>query len=101
MVDVYANCFLCIAATGAGNGEEGLFAQRDPLIYTPCQIATSEGRPLYAFPSRNRIDDCFFKSALREKGWVVQERVLPTRTLSFGSIIVWIAANTIATSTIC
>lgn len=36
MSDVYRNSFLAIAASGASNSEQGLFAQRDPLICTPC-----------------------------------------------------------------
>lgn len=38
IADVYQNCFLTITAAGATNSEQGLFAERDPLIYQPCWI---------------------------------------------------------------
>jgi hypothetical protein len=36
MSDICRNSFLTIAASGASNSEQGLIAQRDPLICTPC-----------------------------------------------------------------
>ncbi|PVH78272.1 HET-domain-containing protein, partial [Cadophora sp. DSE1049] len=95
MVDVYRNCLICIAATGAYCSDEGLFAQRDPYIYQPCPISnSSDATTLFAYPHRglgNQGDFslCFFESPLHKRGWVMQERLLPPRTLSFGSIVVW------------
>jgi hypothetical protein len=38
MVDVYQNCFFCIAATGKRGSGEGLFVQRDSLTYKSCDM---------------------------------------------------------------
>lgn len=93
MVDVYQNCFLCIAAIGAASSNLGLFAERDPLLYQPCQMTTNLGdRTIFAYPSTSprhdlRVD--FDYSALHMRGWAVQERLLAPRTLSFGPRIFW------------
>jgi len=95
MVDVYQNCLICIAATGASCSDEGLFAQRDPYVYRPCPMSnSSDATTLFAFPHRGLGNEgdfnlCFFESPLHKRGWVMQERLLPPRTLSFGSIVVW------------
>ena len=119
MVDVYQNCFLCIAAAGAKGSDEGLFAQRDPLIYKPCDMnmplknkgrtkkkgrfgsvlpvsikldVGSEDTIIVAYPHRSSesdFHDCFERSALHMRGWVTQERLLSPRTMNFGTVMVW------------
>lgn len=92
MVYVYANGFLYIVATGATDGDQGLFIQRDPLMYSLCQMAAGTDEKLYAFPSqyndatRPDLRACFIRSNLHTKG---KEWVLPARTLSFGSVFFW------------
>jgi hypothetical protein len=51
MSDIYRNSFLTIAASGASNSEQGLIAQRDPLICTPCWMFNA-GRDddFYVYP---------------------------------------------------
>ena len=95
MCDVYQNCFLCIAASGASSSDDGLFAQRDPLLYQPCQITKGlASSNLFAYPHRTLrfqqdFEECFEKAALYKRGWVMQERLLPPRTLNFGTLLVW------------
>lgn len=92
MVDVYSNCDLCIAATGAEDSDDGLFTQRDPLIYTPCRMTLYAGKAIYAFPSQSAQQNfwcCFKETTLHKRGWVMQELILPARTLSFGSVLFW------------
>jgi len=92
MVDVYQNCYISIAATGASHGDQGLFARRDPLIYQPCQLTKGSEPPLFAIPHRYPQKDfkgCFTESPLHNRAWVLQERILAPRTLNFGILIVW------------
>ena len=92
MCAVYQGCLLTIAAVGAAKNSDGLFAQRDPLMYTTCPIfSSSQSERFHAFPvkySREAIsvEDHWL---LYKRGWVVQERVLPTRHLKFGPFLEW------------
>lgn len=89
MCDVYRGSSITIAASGASNSGEGLFAVRDPLQQFPCGISRS---------SRVYTNDAEIDwEARREKdlwpletrGWVVQEQLLPLRSIKFGSYISW------------
>jgi hypothetical protein len=94
MVDVYQNCYVCIGATGARTGDEGLFANRDPLIYQPCQLTQRpefEGGQMFVHPYGHpfkHFANCFENSALHKRAWVMQERILAPRTLNFGTLMV-------------
>jgi hypothetical protein len=113
MVDVYQNCFLCIAAAGAEGSDKGLLAERDPLVYKPCEMTMppkrkkrlvsalhvpnemaidSERERIVAYPqraSKNDFQECFKGAALHKRGCVTQDRILWPRTLNFGTIMVW------------
>ncbi|KAK5657921.1 hypothetical protein OQA88_2470 [Cercophora sp. LCS_1] len=87
MTEVYQNCRLCIAARGGQKSSDGMFCHRDPLRFVPCQMyETDEGMPV-------SILSPYLSSALRygidwpldTRGWVVQERILPPRTIRFGA----------------
>ena len=91
MVDVYQNCFICIAATGSADADDGLFAQRDPLLFQPCQMTAHLTKNLYVHSCQEQelFRSGFDNSALHKRGWVMQERLLPPRTLNFGAFIIW------------
>jgi hypothetical protein len=92
MADVYQNAFLSLAALGASSMNEGFFSQRDPLTYAPCEIFESRlFGTFYAWPgsSNQYFAQCFERSALCQRGWAVQERVLARRTLYFSPILFW------------
>jgi hypothetical protein len=85
MIEVYKNCFLSIAALGATNSHEGLYTIRDPLIYSPCYLFDNEeGESIYGRMPLGREP-----WSLHKRGWVLQERILPLRTLNFGPYVVW------------
>jgi hypothetical protein len=89
MREVYENSFITVAALGASSSEEGLFALRDPLLYSPCFLfQTKQGENIYGGQNssiRVVLDDW----PLHQRGWVAQERILPSRTLNFGPYLIW------------
>jgi hypothetical protein len=97
--DVYRNCLLTIAAVGASDANQGLFAQRDPLAYLPCwMLRNSAGNDFFLWPNKGGTEfhKVWFSNApLHQRGWVVQERVLPRRTLNFGVMVAWECCETL------
>ncbi|KAE8446448.1 hypothetical protein EG329_011911 [Mollisiaceae sp. DMI_Dod_QoI] len=93
MGDVYGNCVLSIAALGAKNCDEGLFSHRDPLLSKPCRLSKHpvEGQ-MFVYPrewNQSVHYDPWSSSPLNRRGWVLQERLLPPRTLNFGWGVIW------------
>ena len=89
---VYANSFLNIGATGAKDGRDGCFRERDygallrPIIAKPeCYVHSELYRPKYRLVEEGFLDDAFFSEPLLQRGWVFQERFLAPRMLHFGS----------------
>lgn len=91
MCDVYEGCFICIAAKGASSAMDGLFSMRDPLRHTPCHLFRTEaGESIYVLsPYITTRSQHARPWALDRRGWVVQERILPPRTINFGSYLSW------------
>ncbi|KAK3358844.1 heterokaryon incompatibility protein-domain-containing protein [Lasiosphaeria hispida] len=95
MCDVYRGSFVTLAATAAASSAAGMFSARDPLMYSPCPLASllpgnSGGRVASLYPhSHSRGADSFAQWPLHTRGWVVQERILPRRTLGFGPVLAW------------
>ncbi|KAH8810746.1 heterokaryon incompatibility protein-domain-containing protein [Xylogone sp. PMI_703] len=93
MKDVYGNCILNIAAQGAKDCEEGIFSHRDPLVSKPCRLFEDPERgELFVYPddwNKNVHYDPWSDSPLNKRGWVIQELLLPSRTLYFGWGIMW------------
>jgi hypothetical protein len=93
MANAYQNCFLSLAALGASSSSEGLFSQRDPLVYQSCQmVCREEGNNIYGKPHRAlyaATKHCFLELPLHKREWAVQERLLPPRTLNFGAFLIW------------
>jgi len=87
MAEVYKHANCNIGATGATDGRDGLFFDRNPelvdlsVVY-PTWPETS-GKP-YIYCSPDSIRDDFSNSPLVSRAWVLQERVLAPRTIHFG-----------------
>ena len=89
MGSVYKNAFVTIAASGARNDDQGCLFERRPACQLPYNIVhPSHGtivgsiwvRPWLA----HGYEDIDF-SPLSPRGWVTQERLLPSRILHFGT----------------
>ncbi len=89
--DIYGGCYVCIAAQGAATSEEGIYCERDPLIYQPCRISSRVGDQIhYVLPHHaDDISDCLEEAALSKRGWAMQERLLAPRTIYFGAMLMW------------
>ena len=87
MSDTYQNSFLTIAALCSDDSNDGLFAVRDPLLYSRCQLFRDiDGGSVQAHATWSPADS-IDRAPLNKRGWVVQERLLSPRTLYFGSMI--------------
>ena len=95
MHKVYTRCYLNIAATGAKDGTEGLFATRSadcelkPLTIEwlpPSHVQSAEApRPKYVLTDWLFLERELLLAPLNRRGWVLQERLLAPRILHFGS----------------
>ncbi|KAH6879991.1 heterokaryon incompatibility protein-domain-containing protein [Thelonectria olida] len=92
MDQVYRNSFLNVGATGAVDGRDGCFRDRDymevfrPAILKPeCMTHCAEFRPKYRLVEQSFLDDWILNEPLLQRGWVYQERFLAPRMLHFGS----------------
>ena len=88
MGSVYANSLLTVAAANAKGDHDGFLHRRaDTLI--PLAIASSIGRStqVYLQAQKNGIEVHGYNTnqPLDTRGWTLQERYLPQRTLQFGS----------------
>ncbi|KAH6887106.1 heterokaryon incompatibility protein-domain-containing protein [Thelonectria olida] len=99
MGGVYRNALLTLTAEGAASSSHGLFSKRDPRRTRPCVLpmsasaedATVSGEVTVTASPRGR-------DYLSSRGWVLQEAVLSSRSLAFGtSSISWACTSSIAT----
>jgi hypothetical protein len=88
----YMNSFLNIGATGAHDGREGLFRERDPdevyrpIIYKPdCKKHQNIYQQPYRLIEPSFMERNFLNEPLLQRAWVFQERFLSPRMLHFGS----------------
>lgn len=111
MGDVYRNSVVTIAASAAAEGGDGLYTERDPLLFKPCRVErlswsraygsdklkAVKPSPLYD-DERNdfilltieQLRDCQLSTfPLQRRGWVVQERFLSRRKIHFDHQIHW------------
>ena len=89
MRQVYQDSFLTVAALGAASNDEGLFALRDPLLYSACFLfQTEQGENIYGGQD-STIGLVLDAWPLHQRSWVMQERVLASRTLNFGPYLIW------------
>lgn len=92
MAVIYSHAYLVLAATGSERDSGGIFNQRSPPDYEGVEHSKNGARgTLKAFliPKRwaARPDGyCMLnEEPLSERGWALQERLLASRTLHFGS----------------
>ena len=83
---IYRDCSLTISAAGGSNADSGLFVKRDPRWYKPCRLSLSIkdanddlSGTLFVLKATNEDPQ-----PLHDRGWVLQEEVLSSRTLAFG-----------------
>lgn len=96
MCDIYQGCWICIAATAARDGSDGLFPDI-PLIYRGFPLRSDLAEEGVIF--RQRIDHTNFITddslsskpyPLLNRAWVFQERRLAPRILHFTSYeLIW------------
>ncbi|KAI0006658.1 heterokaryon incompatibility protein-domain-containing protein [Xylariaceae sp. FL0662B] len=85
MTDVYWNCYVNISADSSTDPQGGLFRQRDPLARKSFVIPNSRsdtGRCLYCCYIHEFTQDVE-RAPLKERAWVVQERLLSPRIVHF------------------
>jgi hypothetical protein len=112
MCNVYRNGLCNIAAVESPDSEGGCFRQRDAALLEPLVIQSSWG-PLSGLLHKNGLWRWVFQStprliyqeldssALHQRGWVLQERILSPRTLHFGRhMVYWQCRTTIESETI-
>ena len=94
MGEVYKNSFLNIAATGAVDGTEGCFFNRNPAplqstrVEMPVEKLVHPPRivkcPFYLVNHRPSWKERLEEAKLNRRAWVLQERILSPRVLHFG-----------------
>lgn len=101
MRDVYSKAELCIAATGAENGDVGLFLDRDTEQVTPVMVEATWSRehylsrwltPGFYLFGFNHVEayEAIDAAPLNQRAWVAQERFLSPRILHFTqSLLFW------------
>jgi len=93
MAKVYGHGLVNIAAASSADSSSGLFFDRDPAIVQPFTVYTPGSGTLaegwYTWEDNNRW--CRIgEEPLHQRGWVLQERLLSSRTVHFAkSEIIW------------
>lgn len=87
MQSVYAGSHLNIAASSATNVFGGCFVKRPPYYRDGVQVrVNAEGiSECRSFATDGLYERSVSKSHLMTRGWAVQEKVLPPRTIHFGN----------------
>ncbi|OCK76846.1 HET-domain-containing protein [Lepidopterella palustris CBS 459.81] len=85
MSTVFQDAYCTIAASGAVDGSVGLFLRDcdEVVADVPYQAESGKVSHLY-FAPRTPVNYESTQSPLARRGWVVQERILSRRTISFG-----------------
>jgi hypothetical protein len=87
MEDVYSNSRLNIMATASRDSYEGLFRTRDPRDLKLCQIKSqwkNAPNDTFHLVDGDLWEEEMANAPLNQRGWVLQERILPPRALHFG-----------------
>lgn len=102
MGDIFEQSVLTLSAEGGLSADAGLFVRRDPRWYHPCQLEMS------AHAGLDKTKQTVFVYAheeqkekpLMSRGWVLQEEILSTRSLTFGcKMLAWKCTTGIADET--
>lgn len=72
----------------AEHSDEGLYACRDPLMYAECEVA-SNSKERVTLTNSGYPRHTYRMPPLYTRGWVVQERILPSRTVILGRTVAW------------
>lgn len=104
MGDVYRYGFITVAATGAANGSEGCYRNRDPRQIQRTTVTVgwskSESRQYQVVPDPDFWARKFVNEPLNQRGWKLQERILSPRVIHFGHTqIFWECRETVACET--
>ena len=86
MGSIYSNAHCNIAATWASDSSQGCFNERDPSIVTPATVVVDPGTKSstkYRIFRSTMYPDDISDAPLNCRGWVVQERCLAAKQLSF------------------
>ena len=93
MGDVYKGALCNIAATASADSNGGCFRTREPRLLEPCIITTeytNHANDEYHVQESEYLQKILHSGQpLLRRGWVVQERVLPSRILHFGEFQVF------------
>jgi hypothetical protein len=83
MAAVYGGSALNLAASGANDGTFGLISERP--VHWRCQAQLHDGHEyrLYEVVPQQFDSRVLSESPLMQRGWALQERILPIRTLHF------------------
>ena len=95
MRQVYRNATLNIAAEWAISAEDGIFRERDTISLQRPVIQLDSGpmKGCWQIESDSEILDLFSTSPLSSRAWVMQERFLSTRMVSFNAEQVYWRCN--------
>jgi hypothetical protein len=90
MGDIYQNADFTIYASGSANPQIGLFANHDPRVCQPCQLTITTTSGLEPVVEDVTLAATYmYRDILETRGWILQERVLSTRTIIFNGQIAW------------
>ncbi|RWA13103.1 hypothetical protein EKO27_g1984 [Xylaria grammica] len=93
MDKIYGHAECNIAASWAKDGTEGCFSSSDPVARTPTLISTklpgSDSPVRYLIGQPHTYKEELEEAPLNKRGWVVQERYLARRQLSFAKCQVY------------
>ncbi|KAF2255586.1 HET-domain-containing protein, partial [Trematosphaeria pertusa] len=81
---IYSNSYCNIAATGASDGNDGLFKPRCPHTVFPSAIRNPHRDFELHLTHEHHWEAELLDAPLLERGWVLQERILSPRILHFG-----------------
>ncbi|KAJ6041234.1 hypothetical protein N7460_006624 [Penicillium canescens] len=87
MEGVYSSSRLNIMATASRNSHDGLFRSRDPRHLALCIVEsewTDAGNDRFSIVQDDMWQIEMTDAPLNQRGWVLQERILPPRALHYG-----------------
>jgi hypothetical protein len=91
MANIYSNALLTIAASDTANTSIGFLAYYPAVIFDPFELCvkdeikglSSQITVIYPSPDKEVAISMGWSSCLSKRGWVLQERLLSPRVLSF------------------